>query len=309
MKKSSRRDFLKMGALAGASMAVPALAQNTRSPFQARTYHGHVSHSLGVQAQSAVLQQFVDALPIPPVIRPVTGSVTHITMKQVSRQLHRDLPATPVWAFNGFYPGPTFEARRGCPIQVKWHNDQLPTQHFLPVDVTLHGAEADKPSVRNVVHLHGLKVLPESDGYPEAWISPDGITGPVLFNPNPFQYPNDQQAAHLWYHDHTLGVTRLNFYAGLQGNYFIRDSVEDSLNIPRGQFEIPLMFQDRLFNPDGSLLYPVADGGTHQFWIPEFFGDTMLVNGKVWPHLDVEPRRYRFRMINACNARWLHMTM
>jgi spore coat protein A len=69
------------------------------------------------------------------------------------------------------------------------------------------------------------------------------------------------------------------------------------------------MIQDRLFNPDGSLLYPVAVGGTHPYWIPEFFGDTMLVNGKVWPYLDVEPRRYRLRILNACNARFLHMTL
>src|SRR5262249_24806232 len=93
------------------------------------------------------------------------------------------------------------------------------------------------------------------------------------------------------------------------GMYIIRDEVEDSLNIPKGQFEIPLMIQDRLLNPDGTLLYPVADGGTHQFWIPEFFGDTMCVNGKAWPVLDVEPRRYRFRILNACNARFLNMNL
>src|SRR5215470_8834317 len=80
-------------------------------------------------------------------------------------------------------------------------------------------------------------------------------------------------------------------------------------NLPKGDFEIPLLMQDRLFNPDGTLLYPVAIGGTHDFWIPEFFGDTMCVNGKAWPVLDVEPRRYRFRMLNACNARFLNMTL
>jgi spore coat protein A len=161
--------------------------------------------------------------------------------------------------------------------------------------------------VRNVVHLHGAKILPESDGYPEAWISPDGVTGPVLFNPDAFVYPNDQQSTLLWYHDHTLGITRLNMIMGLAGAYIIRDAVEDSLNLPKGQFEIPLIMQDRLFNPDGTLLYPVAIDGTHQFWIPEFFGDTMCVNGKAWPVLDVEPRRYRFRMLNGCNARFLNM--
>ncbi len=201
------------------------------------------------------------------------------------------------------------EVRSGVPVRIKYHNDALPTTHPLPVDFTIHGAEANKPQVRNVVHLHGAKILPQSDGYPEAWISPDGITGPVLYNPDPFVYPNDQQSTLLWYHDHTLGITRLNMIMGLAGAYIIRDAVEDSLNLPKGQFEIPLIMQDRLFNPDGTFLYPVAIGGTHQYWIPEFFGDTMCVNGKAWPVLDVEPRRYRFRMLNGCNARFLNMTL
>jgi len=314
--KKTRRDVLKMGAMAGASIMFPDLSSaqtpNTRVPVPGGIkYHGHVSRPVAGQAglSGSTLAQFVDALPIPSVIRPQAGVVTNISMRQFTQKLHRDLPPTTLWGYNGLYPGPTFEVRKGVAVQVKWRDTQLPTQHFLPVDPTIHGAEADKPSVRNIVHLHGAKVLPENDGYPEAWFTPDGQHGPLLFNPNPFIYPNDQQAAHLWYHDHALGVTRLNFYTGLQGNYFLRDSVEDALNIPKGQFEIPLLMQDRLFNPDGSLLYPVADGGTHQFWIPEFFGDTMLVNGKVWPFLDVEPRRYRFRMINACNARFLNMRL
>jgi spore coat protein A len=270
-----------------------------------------VQHPLGQlkTAASNGLAQFVDALPIPPVIRPSANSVTHIRMLPALQKVHRDLPPTPIWGFNGIWPGPTIEARHGTPIKIKYHNDALPTTHPLPVDTTIHGAEADKPQVRNVVHLHGAKILPESDGYPEAWISPDGQTGPVLFNPDAFVYPNDQQATNLWYHDHTLGITRLNMIMGLAGFYFIRDAVEDALNIPKGQFEIPLLMQDRLFNPDGTLLYPVADGGTHQFWIPEFFGDTMCVNGKAWPVLELEPRRYRFRMLNGCNARFLNMTL
>jgi len=225
------------------------------------------------------------------------------------QKVHRDLLPTPIWGYNGMWPGPTIEVRSGTPVRIQYHNDALPTTHPLPVDFTIHGSEADKPQVRNVVHLHGAKILPESDGYPEAWISPNGITGPVLFNPDPFVYPNDQPSTMLWYHDHTLGITRLNMIMGLAGAYIIRDAVEDSLKLPAGDFEIPLIMQDRLFNPDGTLLYPVAIGGTHDFWIPEFFGDTMCVNGKAWPVLDVEPRRYRFRMLNACNARFLNMTL
>lgn len=312
--KKSRRDLLKLGAMAGAGMVLPtfvsAQTPNTRVHSQGGiTFHGHVQHPLGQLKTAATngLAQFVDQLPIPPVIKPDPNGVTHIRMLPVSQKVHRDLPATPIWGYNGIWPGPTMEVRRGVPVKIKYHNDALPTTHPLPVDPTVHGAEADKPQVRNVVHLHGAKILPESDGYPEAWISPDGVTGPLLYTDDAFVYPNDQQATMLWYHDHTLGITRLNMIMGLAGIYLIRDAVEDSLNLPNGQFEIPMLIQDRLFNPDGTLLYPIADGGTHQFWIPEFFGDTMCVNGKVWPVLDVEPRRYRFRMLNGCNARFLNM--
>jgi spore coat protein A, manganese oxidase len=314
--KKSRRDLLKMGAMAGAGMVLPTMAPaqtvNTRVHTNGGvTFHGHVSRPAPTATSGLAgalnLAQFVDQLPIMPVIQPSPIGVTHIRMQQTQQKLHRDLPPTTIWGYNGIWPGPTMEVRSGVPVKIKYHNDALPTTHPLPVDPTLHGSEADKPQVRNVVHLHGLKVMPESDGYPEAWISPDGITGPVLYNPDAFVYPNDQQSTLLWYHDHTLGITRLNMIMGLAGAYIIRDAVEDSLNLPKGQFEIPLIMQDRLFNPDGSFLYPIADGGTHQFWIPEFFGDTMCVNGKIWPALDVEPRRYRFRMLNGCNARFLNM--
>ena len=111
---------------------------------------------------------------------------------------------------------------------VEWAN-QLPTKHFLPIDHTLHGAEADKPEVRAVVHLHGGKTPPESDGYPEAWFVP-GKSGTCF-------YPNQQDAAMLFYHDHAMGINRLNIYAGLQGLLLIRDDHEDSLNLPRGNMK------------------------------------------------------------------------
>src|SRR5438034_1541710 len=114
------------------------------------------------------------------------------------------------------YPGPTFEARRGRPIAVRWRN-QLPTNHILQVAPTIHGAEPPIPEVRTVVHVHGLKVLPQSDGYPEAWFT-NGFaqTGPT-FERQIYHYPNDQAAAGLWYHDHALGITRLNQYS--KGNH------------------------------------------------------------------------------------------
>ncbi len=264
------------------------------------------------------LTPFVDALPVPAVISP-SGTLNgdplyRVTMQAFRQKLHRDLSPTPLWGYNAQYIGPTFEQRRGRPIAVQWMNN-LPNRHMFPIDDTLHGDEPGQPAVRTVVHLHGAKVEPESDGYPEAWFTNGFAQIGPFFENRTYHYPNDQQATNLWYHDHALGATRLNIFAGLAGFYFIRDDAEDGLNLPRGDFEIPLMIQDRYFNPDGSLFYPVVDAGgdpdprVPPVWIPEFFGDTVLVNGKVWPFLEVEPRRYRFRMLNASNARWYHLTL
>jgi spore coat protein A, manganese oxidase len=288
--KLDRRDFMRLGAMAGAGVV-----------FFPKGY---------VLAQpSPTLTPFVDPLPIPPVLP--AASRYDIHMRQFTKKLHRDLPPTKLWGYNGLYVGPTFEVRTGSPIDVQWLNE-LPSTHFLPIDTTLHGDEPGQPQVRTVVHLHGAKVLGDSDGHPEAWFT-NGFakTGPKFVH-RVYHYFNDQAAMHLWYHDHALGNTRLNFLTGLQGNYFVRDEVDDELALPKGKYEIPLMFQDRYFNPDGSLLYPVQGPVSPPIppvWIPEFFGDTGLVNGKVWPFLEVEPRKYRFRMLDACNARFLHLTL
>ena len=270
--------------------------------------HGWTSHG-------GTLTKFVDALPIPGTIAPVgviSGAPLYdVRMREFRQKLHRDLPPTTLWGYNGMYPGPSFETRRGRPIAVRWRN-QLPRAHMLQIAPTIHGAEPPIPEVRTVVHVHGLKVLPESDGYPEAWFTSEfAQTGP-FFERQIYHYPNDQAATGLWYHDHALGITRLNLYTGLEGSYFIRDDGEDDLNLPKGAYEVPLMIQDRLLNPDGSLQYPVSDNSDPEvplFWVPEFFGDTVLVNGKVWPYLEVEPRKYRFRMLNASNARFYHLTL
>jgi spore coat protein A len=223
-------------------------------------------------------------------------------MQVVRQKLHRDLPPSTIWAYNGQYPGPTFEARRGQPIAVRWMNN-LPSRHMFPIDDALRGVDGE-PDVRTVVHLHGHKVLPESDGYPEAWFT-NGFarTGP-FFEQRTYRYPNDQAATQLWYHDHALGATRLNNYAGLSGVYLLRDRVEDGLNLPSGPFEIPLVIQDRLFNPDGSLLYPVVDkGGDPDPRVPPIGSLSSSA------FLEVEPRKYRFRILNASNARFYHLTL
>jgi spore coat protein A, manganese oxidase len=255
------------------------------------------------------LKSFVDPLSIPPRIVAAAegkGPVT-IHMGAFRQKVHRDLPPTTLWGYNGSWPGPTIEVRRNQPFSVTWVN-HLPRRHFLPLDYTVHGEEETVPPVRAVVHVHGAQALPEHDGYPDAWTTPDGKTG-SFFKTNTNHFPNSQPATTLWYHDHSIGITRLNIYAGLAGFYIIRDEEEDALNLPCGAYEIPLMLQDRLFLPDGSLLYPAAVNGTHPVWIQEFFGNAICVNGKAKPYLEVEPRRYRFRMVNASNARFYHLSL
>ena len=276
----------------------------------------------------AKLAKFVDPLPIPSVLAPNTtlhAGIDYyaITMTQFTQKLHRDLPPTVLWGYNGQYPGPTIEARStlphnathpGKPVKVSYQN-MLPNMHLLPVDRTVHcgpDTASCEPLVRTVVHLHGGHVDPDSDGDPEAWGSPGSAQNGLLFHPNPFLYPNDQDSAALWYHDHALGVTRLHVYAGLAGLYFIRDDQEDSLNLPKGPYEIPLLIQDRQFHADGSLAYATGSEPPEPLEpspsvIPEFFGDTIVVNGKVWPYMEVEPRKYRLRLVNGSNSRFYKM--
>jgi len=256
------------------------------------------------------LEKYVDPLPIPKVLQPIGKRSNperpqvqvpyyRVSMKQMSVRVHRSLKPTRVWGFADSSPGPTIEARSGEGLLVEWAND-LPQSHFLPVDHSIHGAEADKPAVRVVTHLHGAKVAPASDGYPEDWY--------VQGKSATYYYPNNQEAAHLWYHDHALGITRLNVYAGLFGNYFVRDGFEDALNLPKGRYEVPLTICDRSMDEDGQLYYPISPD-VESPWVSEVFGDAVLVNGKLFPYLEVEPRKYRFRVLNAANGRFFHLAL
>ncbi|MBI5664795.1 MAG: multicopper oxidase domain-containing protein [Nitrospirae bacterium] len=254
--------------------------------------------------------------------------------------------------------------------------------HILPVDQTLHWAnpaqdcldgtmmtdcqgQSQAPyagPVPIITHLHGAHVGPVSDGLPTAWYLPAGDIPPGyaaqgsryddIFGGSGegqgfavFQYSNDQRPTTLWYHDHTLGMTRTNVYAGLSGYYLLRGGLSDlvSLVLPRPApaendpagkkyYEIPILIQDRSFNSNGSLFYPdnraffealnvpptipflsipftpePAVGGLSDvapIWNPEFFGNTLVVNGKTWPYLNVEQRRYRFRLLNGSDSRF-----
>jgi spore coat protein A len=256
---------------------------------------GHAQQPLTLHPES--LTPFLEPLPLLPVAKPVeSGPVPRyrIAMREMRVAVHRDLPAVRVWTYGSTWPGATIEARSGQPVSIEWVN-QLPTSHFLPIDHNLCGAEKTNPAVRNVVHVHGGRVPPGSDGYPEAWYTPG--------HAETHRYPNGQEATALWYHDHAMGITRLNTYAGLFGFYIVRDDFEDRLNLPRGAYEIPMIFCDRSFTPDGQLFYPDS-GQPNAPWVPEFYGDAALVNGKLAPYLEVQPRRYRFRFLNASNARF-----
>jgi spore coat protein A len=258
----------------------------------------------------STLEKFVDPLPVPPVLRPSgrrpnpdrpSESLPYyrLAMRQITPKVHRDLKPTHCWGFGDCSPGPTIETRSGVGQLIEWANE-LPKNHFLPIDYTIHGADKDKPQVRTVTHLHGAKAPAKSDGYPEQWIVPG--------QSSLYYYPNQQDAAQLWYHDHALGITRLNVYAGLFGNYFVRDAFEDALNLPKGKYEIPLTLCDRSYDVDGQLSYTISpDAGSP--WMPEMYANCSTVNGKLFPYLEVEPRKYRFRLLNAANARIFRLAL
>lgn len=296
----TRRKFLQSSALAA------TLATGRHGWTQVFTHPPHIPPALDVNT----LAQFVDPLPIPEIARPqgsrpsptdskIKVPFYRLAAQPTSAKVHRDLAPTKLWSFGPSTPGPTIESRSGEPLLIEWVN-ALPAEHFLPIDHTIHGAEPDKAAVRTVVHMHGAKTRPESDGYPEDWIVPG--------KSSLYYYPNEQDAAMLWYHDHALGINRLNVYAGLFGTFFIRDSAEESLNLPKGEYEVPLLLYDRLLTKDAQLLYPVSPDPKSP-WMPEIFGNAILVNGKLFPYLEVEPRKYRFRLLNASNSRIFHLQL
>jgi len=297
----NRRTFLARGGMATMTFAMRrgiGRAMSHPAPPKFRT-----------QLDARSLAQFVDPLPVPEIIQPsgkrpspdnpsLQVPYYRVAMRQFETKMHRDLKPTRVWVYASSSPGPTFETRSGQGLLVEWANE-LPEKHFLPIDHGIHGAEADKPEVRAVVHLHGAKVPADSDGYPENWYVPGKS---VVYH-----YPNQQDATMLWYHDHALGINRLNVFAGLFGVFFVRDEFEDALNLPRGKYEIPLALYDRVFDLEGQLNYPVS-ADEKSPWVPEVFGDAIVINGKIYPYLDVEPRRYRFRVLNGANGRSFHLS-
>ncbi len=227
------------------------------------------------------LARFIEPLPIPPVLKPMGTRPDprdphrqlpfhRVLMTEAAVTIHRDLPLTRVWTYGAAFPGPTIEARRGQPLQIEWIN-ALPAHRFLQPDAAAE--------VRAVVHVHGALVPPQSEGVPDHALAP-GQSSTVV-------YPNQQDAATLWYHDGALGAAALNQDAGLTGLFLVRDPAEASLGLPDGPREIPLVLADCALGQDGQLREQAADGRAH------------LVNGKLFPFLAVEARRYRLRIVNA----------
>jgi spore coat protein A len=240
-----------------------------------------------------------------PVFRvPGITAFYEISMVEGGFKFHPSLGVTPTWGYKDSfgtyigYLGPSIETRKLEQLVVKWVNALPSTDEQAPLglsDPALIPPELRGTNGRAVVHVHGGHNLQQYDGGPENWITPG--------KSKTYYYPNLADATMAWYHDHAIGVTRTNAYAGLAALYFIRDNWEDNLNIPKGAFEIPLVLQDKAFFNDGGTLrlwYPNP-------WVPEAFGNAMMVNAQLWPVLEVEPRRYRFRMLNACNARFLNL--
>ncbi len=294
----TRRRFLQYGLGAGAAVVAPWAVPRAASA-----------------AMGGKLVPYMTPLPVPGngiVVASQSGPGAYaFTLEEISRTLHPQLPPTPVWAYDdgsglggqaGSF-GMAIVAQRGEPLDITYTHD-LPATYpaRIPVDTRL---TPFGNQVRIMTHLHGGLVSGDSDGNPAATpdlygpSSPNGITQTA-------HYPNDQPATLAWFHDHGLGTTRLNVFAGLAAAYLIYDDKDTGGPSLFGAPEIPLVIQDRQFNPDGTFLYPTSNiAGTT--WIGEYFGDVMLVNGVVWPFLDVEPRLYRFRVLNGCNARILDL--
>ncbi|HEX5100774.1 MAG TPA: carbohydrate-binding protein [Polyangiaceae bacterium] len=225
-------------------------------------------------------------------------------------------------------PGPVFETIRGIHATLHWRNE-VTTPHFMPVDPTLHWANPnamEPPAapftpfppgyaaalfpVAHVTHMHGLVVGSDFDGVAEQWFTagPNPIVGPTFVSRD-YDEPNEQPPTQLFYHDHTMGQTRLDVYSGLVGaGYFIRDPNnpldQPSSPLPSGAYEIPLIIFDRSFFTDGELNFPrVSTNPANAYWQAGDGANVVLVNGKVWPNLNVERRQYRFRTLAMGNGR------
>jgi len=280
--------------------------------------------------------KFMNTLPIPYRIDATEAEEYNAFMRETDQWLglvneEGDKLMTTVWGYQittvpgpPTYPGPTFVAQKDVPLTVTWRNHlprynfpDGPGAHLLPVDPNIHISHPIEGGIPTVTHLHGGHTESASDGLPEAWFTQRfRETGPQFIKET-YYYDNDQESATLWYHDHALGITRLNVYAGLAGFYFLRDGNENALIedgvLPVGPYEVEVVIQDRMFTEDGQLFYPSEGPEVEPGFDPlpegpsviaEFFGDFIVVNGIAWPKMEVEPRKYRLRLLNGSDSRF-----
>jgi len=254
--------------------------------------------------------------------------------------------STTVWGYgknknSPTWPGRTIEVMKDDYVEVTWKNKLKkrgrPLPHLLPLDKNLHwcyslpgyrSVSIEKDGVPIVTHVHGAHVEADSDGLPEFFFGLSKDSRGPRWKRKKYRYDNSQSAGALWYHDHALGITRLNVYAGLAGFYFIRDNQDtgrrdNPLGLPAEPYEHAYVVQDRMFTADGELFFPaypgdpayndfITDEGANPpagqpTALAEFFGDHIVVNGKIWPKVNVEPRHYRLRLLNGCDSRFMRL--
>lgn len=306
MKRWTRRNLIKDASLIAAGTRVLGSRSLRIQPDMNSCGQGATAKAVSRTLDATRLRPFVDRLPLPQLIRPeetrsspehnvVDAPYLKIRIREVWDKMHRDLPPSRLWSYGESSAPVLLEARTREGVLIDWWNE-LPVKHFLPLGPPAHFMPM-APETRTVVHIHGARVPADSDGYPEDWFGPG--------KNKLCHYPNHQDAAALWFHDHAMGVNRLNIFAGLMGWYILRDEAEDKLALPSGKYELPLLIYDRSFDPRGQLYYPSPpDEGA---WAEEFLGDAMVVNGKVQPSHEVAARKYRLRIANTANSRFFSL--
>ncbi|MFD4622335.1 multicopper oxidase family protein [Streptomyces sp. NPDC058475] len=314
----NRRALLRGGVVTGLGALVAAAPVFARPQATAAAAPGGPEPS----AAELKLTKFKDPLRTPPVLRPRDhGGHDELTVRMVTADvtLHSELPPVTMWTYEGVYPGPTIETTSGRPLRVVWENRLTGNIPVTAVDFGLaKGPSPDPltnypgtdgcqevPGVADLspwaaVHVHGMLTGGGNDGWMENLIAP----GDVQLS----AYPNNQAATTLWYHDHTHHVSRFSVFAGLAGMFVSRNAEERALDLPKRDQEVPLLLSDRNFGLDasgaltGRLVHKVEMVGAQRLMRPHA-GPYTLVNGVIWPYLEVEPRWYRFRIVNTANSR------
>jgi FtsP/CotA-like multicopper oxidase with cupredoxin domain len=289
----TRRSFLKAGALS------PAAAFGAGSAY-------------ATTSTAPPTEPFVDDLPIPEIAQPVSGlspgpdpakfqhfaeyrpqKFYEVRVREFGHRFHRDLDQSRVWGYDAQLPGPTFHGRYHEPMMVRIEND-------LPEDHEGFGI----PEI--ITHLHNSHTASESDGFPGDFYGPGEYKDHHYCN-DPAGGDNREALGTLWYHDHRFDFTAQNVYRGLAGFFLLFDDVdtgseESGLRLPSGQYDIPLVFQDKVLDQDSQLVFNV-------FNLDGILGDRFTVNGKIQPRLRVARRKYRFRLLNAGPARFYQFAL